>query len=218
MRVWVWVALAAFCTTGHAATLHIDTFDTTTQGWAGGSSPTRVSGGGPGGASDPFLRINSVGNNLATFNLGSPWVGDLAAIAANQVNVDLMAPTTSAPLSIRLVLFGPTSTDDRWTSALAESIPNDGVWRSYTFALSDLVKVQGVGAYAELMANTLRVMLRHDIEGPSTEGSPVIGSLGIDNIELAAVPEPAGMAIVGALLAAGTPLWRQRSRFAADAS
>lgn len=204
MRFRVCVLVLVYCCrSASAATLHVDTFDATTQGWAGGSAPTRIAGGGPGGAGDPFLRISSVGNNLAVFNIDSPWIGNLTAVGATRVDVDLMSPSTSPSLSMRLVLFGPSSTDDRWTSATASFIPNDGVWRPYSFALSDLVSVQGTGTFAEVMANTLRVMLRHDTGDPSADGTPVIGSLGIDNIELAGVPEPAS----GALVATAAACW-----------
>ncbi len=79
---------------------------------------------------DPFLLLTSIGNNLAAFNLQPAWIGNLTAIGATRVNVDLMSPASSAPLAMRLVLFGPGSVDDRWTSVVSQAVPNDGVWRT----------------------------------------------------------------------------------------
>ncbi len=45
-------------------------------------------------------------------------------------------------------------------------------------------------------------MLRHDPGAPSEDGTPVIGSLGIANVELAGVPEPSTAALIGAALGA----------------
>lgn len=176
---------------GIAATLHVDTFDTGTQGWSGGAFPTLQPGGGPAGEADFFLQLRSVGNNLAAYNIDPRWIGDLTAIGATKVTADLMGIPSRPPLSIRLVLFGPESTDDRWTSAAAHTIPNDGVWRPYIFPLDELVNVQGIGTLAEVLSGTLQVMLRHDPEEPSADGTAVIGTLGIDNLALVGVPEPA---------------------------
>ncbi|MCC6492147.1 MAG: hypothetical protein IT424_03905 [Pirellulales bacterium] len=181
-----------------AATLHVDDFQTglATLGWAGGAAPTRIADGGPGGAGDAYLRISAgAGGHLATYNEAAAWVGDWGASGATAVTVDLMSPATSAPLAIRLVLFGPTSTFDRWTSVSAQSVPSDGVWRSYSFAIGpgDITRVIGGGTYEQLRASTLRVMLRHNPGSPSATGPPVAspgGMLNIDNITLAGSAEP----------------------------
>jgi hypothetical protein len=185
--MWLWVAVGACCGTAAAATLHVDEFETgTTLGWTGGASPMHVASGGSTAAGPGFLMITS-GNNLATHNTTPPWTGNLAAIGADRILVDLMAPISSAPLAIRVVLFGPNSTNQRWTSSLAQTVPNDGVWRSYTFMLgpNDLVAPFPAGTYDDVVASTLRVMLRHDPGDPDYGGTFVTGSLGIDNIELA---------------------------------
>jgi hypothetical protein len=159
------ITMACLCSAALGATLHVDTFDSGTAAWAGGSAPTHQPTGGVGGGG--FLEISSSGGNLATFNDAAVWTGDLAGAGAARVAVHLRSPATSAPLAIRLVLFGPSSTNDRWVSATARQVPNDGVWRHYTFELGagDLLRVQGGGTHAQLMASTLRVMFRHDPAG-----------------------------------------------------
>jgi hypothetical protein len=188
--------LAGCCSSAAAATLHADTFDADTLGWGGGGSPQFAPTGGAGDGGG-FLRVPA-GSNLATHNSAAQWIGDFAAIGADRIRVDLMAPAASKPLQIRVVLFGPSSTSERWTSALAHTVPNDGVWRHYTFPLgpSDIVPTQEYDppiTYAEVMASTLRVMLRHDPGDPSHSGEFDVGpmdELGIDNVELATAPPP----------------------------
>jgi len=165
-----------------------------TQGWAGGSIlPERVATGGPAGDGDAFLRVFT-NSNLATHNTSSAWTGNLASIEAGRVNVDMMSPLSSSPLEIRLVLFGPTAIESRWTSAVAQSVPNDGMWRGYTFSLaeSELVRVLGLATYAEVIADVVRVMFRHDPGTPDSGGTFVLGTLNLDNIELAAADVPSG--------------------------
>jgi hypothetical protein len=188
--VWA-ITLALYGAPALAATLHVDAFDAGLQGWGGGAAPTHVASGGAGDGGG-FLMI-TVGNHLAVYNGDSRWIGNLTSADAGLVRVDLMAPATSQPLEMRLVMFGPNTPSDRWTSAIAQTVPNDGIWRNYTFGLaaSDLVApIAPSGTHAEMMANTLRVMLRHDPGDPDFGGTYVEGALGIDNVELAAAPPP----------------------------
>jgi hypothetical protein len=177
-----------------AATPHVDDFEsgTTTLGWDGGASPTYISSGGPAGAGDAYLRTSAVtGGHLATFNMASQWTGNFTAISAAKVTVDMMAPASSAPLPIRLVLMSGTAGAIRWTSVSSQTVPNDGVWRPYTFSLaaSDLALVFGSGTYSQLMTSVERTMLRYDPGSPDPTGPPVSapgGVLNLDNIRLAA--------------------------------
>ena len=183
--------LTVCCSSAAAATLHVDTFDVDVQGWSGGGVPEHVPTGGAGDGGG-FLRVPT-GTNLATFNTDPRWIGDLTAIGADRIRVDLMAPTTSEPLPIRVVLFGPSNNQQRWTSTVAQTVPNDGVWRNYTFSLdaADLVATQQhvpLITYAQMMASTIIVMLRYDPDGPSHGGAFVNGELDVDNVELASAP------------------------------
>jgi hypothetical protein len=198
MRLIVWMLLATgpAIAGAYGATLHVDQFESDNAlGWTGGQDapPTAQSSGGPTGAGDGYLRVTSGGDNLATYNVGASWTGNLAAIGAAQIKVDMMSPSTSAALQMRIVLFGPTSPFERWTSVKPQAVLNDGVWRSYTFSLAqpDMVRVLGSDTYAQVMAGTSRVMLRHDPDPPSSAGTPVNGILNLDNLQLA----PAGPTI-----------------------
>ncbi len=187
-----WACAAAVCALAcaslpaRAAEFHIDAFDADAQGWgSGGAVATYRATGGVGGGG--FVLVEA-SNHLAAFTNDLAWRGDFAALGPAQVKVDMMVPLESPPMEMRVVLFGAIPQTDRWTSALANMVPNDGVWRSYTFPLGpdDIVSPNESGPYEEIMGNVTRFMLRHDAGEPShTLFDTIDGSLGIDNVELA---------------------------------
>lgn len=198
MVVWTLAACVGLGTVqAHGGTvLHVDDFqDGTLQGWTGASepAPTVIATGGPGGDGDRFLSfaatgVSGPGSRLAIYNTASDWIGSYGDMAVTAVEVDMMNPaTTSAALAMRLVLFGPQSTNNRWTSQTAVSVPNDGVWRRVSFPISagDLTRVQGSSSFDAMLDDVVRVMLRHDAQTPSAGGTTVVGLLGIDNVSLA---------------------------------
>jgi len=185
------------CGLAGGATLHTDDFNAfdplaPTLKWEGGSAPTRIASGGV--DDSPYLRISTSGFHLATRTSEARWTGDYAAVGASRVNVDLMTPASSLPLEIRLVLFGPANENNRWTSTVPHTVPNDGVWRSYTFSIAeaDLTAVLTSATYNSLLSDVRQVMLRYDelADGPDYQGAfvPGVGILGIDNIQLAETP------------------------------
>jgi hypothetical protein len=182
----------------HAATLHVDTFDASVEDWvSGGATATHRAAGGAGGGG--FVELGSF-SHMAAYTVAERWTGSFAAVSATEIRAGLMAPTAAPPLQIRLVLFGAGDPRgaDRWTSAAPHMIPNDGVWRTYTFSLAeaDLVAPGSPGAvYANIIGDVGRVMFRHDAGAPNhslDDGEDAVeGTLGLDNIELAmAISEP----------------------------
>lgn len=190
-RIAFAVALIASSRIAAGATLHVDTFDSGVQGWTGGFEPQFVAAGGAGDGGG-FILVTPA-SKFATYNFGTAWVSNYQEIGADRVKVDMMAPLDSAsPLEMRLVLFGLTSTSERWTSSAAQTVPNDGVWRKYTFLINPtaLTHVLGTATYEQMAAGVVRVMLRHDPDAPDSGGTPVDAKLGIDNVELATAPPP----------------------------
>ena len=127
------------------------------------------------------------GSKLAVFNNGAEWTGSYTELGATAIEVDMMNfPTTPASLDMRLVLFGPLSTNNRWTSTTSVSVPNDGDWHRVSFPIgsSDLTRVLGSASYDAMLGNVVRIMFRHDSGTPSSTGTAVVGSLGIDNVTL----------------------------------
>jgi hypothetical protein len=197
---WFCALVATACSTATAATLHVDTFDSATQGWVGGGGPVHVAIGGAGDGAG-YLSVPSA-SHLATYNADASWIGNYTSIGAGRVVVDLRVPEGMPELEMRVVLFGPDNTQQqRFTSTVAQTVPADNVWREYTFSLAsaDLVPTQVLDpplAYSQTMGNVLQLMLRHDPGQPShkVDGSDedisgnVSGVLHVDNIELAPAP------------------------------
>lgn len=140
-------AIAALLAVGTAqgAVLQTDDFQVDQEGWgwaSGGSVPWDwLPNGGPAGDGDGFLQFlsGSFGSNqnLAAINNTANWAGDYLSIGAEKVTVDFMVSPESDPLALRIILFGPDSNSERWSSTDAAQVPNDGVWRSYEFSLAE---------------------------------------------------------------------------------
>jgi hypothetical protein len=189
----------------------VDDFeDGTLQSWMGGSPLVNQPGGGPAGASDNFLDIDSNGF-LGTFNLDQ-W--SAAGVASVRLDANNDGPDD---VSLRLMVFtagcGPGALNcTAWTSTDAVDVPSGGGWQTVEFSLaaSDMAQVLGTDSLPTTLANAQRILLRHDPGDPSPPGSgaTVDALLGIDNVT--ALPEPAA----GSALAAGGVLaaWLARRR------
>jgi hypothetical protein len=199
----------------------VDDFeDGTLQSWMGGSTLVNQPGGGPAGAADNFLDIDSNAFFLGTFNLNQ-WSGDYGAAGVASVRLDANndGPDT---VSLRLMVFtagcGPGSMNcTAWTSTDAEELPSGSGWQTVEFSLTtdEMTQVQGTDSLATTLANVERILLRHDPGDPSPPGAGsglvVDALLGVDNIT--ALPEPASALAAGGLLVT----WLSRRRRAARA-
>jgi len=190
----------------------IDTFSSGTDGWfAGGgpsgqvppTPPTVVAGGGPGGAADSFLLLTANGSDgpggrLVGMN-AAQWAGNYTAAGIGAIAMDLrnLGPSD---LSVRLYfedpIPGPPANEALTTFALV--LPTGGSWTHAVFpiAASDLTALQGNAT--TLLANTTVLRI---FSGAAADFPParITGALGVDNIQaIAAVPEPASFALLGA--------------------
>jgi hypothetical protein len=170
---------------------HVDDFEDARAGWSG-DTPGLVTTGGPAGEGDGYLRLVSrggggAGSRLATYNPTAVWTGDFGAAGVTAIELDFKNDATSSgPLEMRLVLFGPNSTNDRWTSTEAITVPNNGQWERLSFPVDaeSLTRVGGTRTYDEMIAKVLRVQVRHDNGDPSRDGAPVVASAGMDNVTI----------------------------------
>jgi hypothetical protein len=200
MLIGCWILVGLASSASRAVTLgQIDDFqDGTTQGWSGGSSPTHVATGGPGGVGDGYLQISAVTNNLGANHL-APWSGDYTAAGVSAISFDL-SNFGPDPLALRITLFGAGGNFTTTTAFLLA--PGSG-WVTMVFGLGagDLTQTQGVGTLAQTLANVNTLLIRHDPDpiSPPGQQNPVTGTLGIDNVT--AVPEPGTALLVAAGLA-----------------
>jgi hypothetical protein len=172
---------------------HVDDFESSLAGWTG-DNPTLVATGGPGGADDGFVMLRArggggTGSKLATYNQSPVWIGDFGTADVSAIELDFKNDTTSSgPLSMRLVLFGPGSLNNRWTSIDPIIVPNDGQWQRLSFPIDaeSLTRVQGssVISYEDMIENVVRVQVRHNSGTPDEHGTPVVATAGVDNMRI----------------------------------
>ena len=195
----------------------IDDFqDGTLQGWrcCQGANPTNIATGGPAGMGDRYLEISSTNSPLGMVNDSgsSPatlqWTGDYMGegVALLRMNLNNLGAN---PLSIRISIF--SNGGSSYTSTNATVLPAASGWVSADFWLDGAALSLSSGAEAlnDVLADVGALRLRHDPDPMDPPGTPqpVTGTLGIDNI--AALPEPGGIAGVAA---GGALLWGLQRR------
>ncbi|MCC6537456.1 MAG: PEP-CTERM sorting domain-containing protein [Bryobacterales bacterium] len=199
----------------------VDDFeDGTTQGWKVNSLgqgapslallPANEITGGPAGATDNFLKLNSAGGSgsgsrLVVNNLFAQWSGDYAALGLTAIAMDLRN-LGATDLAIRLMLENPDGgppTDVAITDAVA--LPSGGGWTHVQFDLSPGSLTAVLGDVNALLANVTGLRIYHSASA-EFPGAPVAATLGVDNITALGaqqpVPEPATIMFVAGGLAA----------------
>jgi len=172
------------------------------EGWSGGPSRL-VTGGGPGGASDNYYRVNATGGNgsgsrMATYNLNTEWVGDYDAAGVTGLKFDFKNIGTST-MRLRAVVFDASG--NVWTSTAAFVVSGGTNWQSVFLPMNagTMTLATGFSDWTTSYQNVDRIMIRHG-DDINANGTPVVASVGFDNIQ--AVPEPGTMTAIVAGLAA----------------
>lgn len=188
----MWIAMAGMLEHSVAVEVGVTSdFSTGRQGWEG-SGLEVGSSGGPTGNNDSYLKISAdgmpgPGSRWATYIKQPNWIGDFKTAGITSLDVDVTNNQSSpVPLDLRLVLFGPSTTSNRWTSKTSLSVPKDGKWHRLSFPISvdELQRVQGNATFDAMISNVVQLQLRHDSGSPSAQGTPVTASGGIDNVTL----------------------------------
>jgi len=217
MKLVACCALAVCCMAAPAALANptfnqlIDFQTGMVQGWTNGGSaadPFTVDNGGPAGAGDTFLKVNSTGgfgagSKLITFNTNTRWTGNFTAAGVTAVAMDLKNFGTT-PLAMRIALEETGGTNYASTQAFA--LPADGAWHHAQFNLTSAAMTP-LGGSTPLATGLTRVKEFRILDNPGVDyrGAAIASSFGVDNIN--AVPEPA----FGTLLsAAAFPLLARR--------
>lgn len=188
----------------------VDTFqDGSVMGWGEGFSsenpPANVAGG-PGGASDRYLRNVSSGGfgggSRQVMLNQSQWVGNYNAAGVTRIDASL-ANFGAGPLHMRVALQSATGT---WVaSTRAAVVPADGQWRQFTFDLSgrSLSRVTGAEAVGSVLSNVFEVRLLAASARPDFRGDAIVATLGADNLRALRLPGDAdfdGRVTAGELL------------------
>lgn len=197
------VALTSSATVfGQVIAGQMDTFNFDIQSW-NGAQPLWQPNGGPTGAGDGYLQMQSLGGSgqyskMAMFNLDQ-WRGNYLAAGIGSISVDFDNFGT-AELDMRMVLFD-TNTATQWVSNFAAVLPGTPGWHHFNFAIDEslFTRTEGTTTFSDTLTFANRMMFRHNPGAPSNGGFPLAATLGVDNIR--AVPEPATLAALGVGLA-----------------
>jgi hypothetical protein len=188
------VILSAISSESCALTVgELDNFSTNLEGWSQGHAAvgmvgaTRATTGGPAGAGDAFMRIQSDGSGqqgkIVVFNK-SQWAGDYpsAGVAAISMAVNNLGTTN---LNLRLALgTGASASVGNWyASKTSINVAAGSGWTNVQFPLGagDLQSVLGSGSYGSVMGGVVTLRLLHATSADNN-GTPVTAILGVDNI------------------------------------
>lgn len=195
--------------------------DGTTMQWAASgfgavnpNPPANVSGGGPAGAADNYLLLNSRGgigpsSRLTAFNFFGQWSGDYLAAGIGSISADLRN-FGSNDLHIRLLIASVDMAGTPTNIAITDSIflPTATDWKNVSFSLNPNDLSVGLGSIIDALSNAA-VLRIFDSESGVFPGTITVASLSVDNITAHAAPVPIPPAVVlfgTALL----PLFRRR--------
>jgi len=166
---------------------------------------TAIAGGGPLGAGDDFLRVNSTGgggpdSRLITFNQAQ-WSGDYLTAGITGIQLDVNN-TGGTDLLLRVV-FGdstkPNAGGSWYASTAGVPVLVASGWLNVFLPIesADLTLVEGADSYADVMSSvtTMRIL---SSAVPAARGDRLDATLGIDNVTATPEPTTLGLIVVGA--------------------
>lgn len=199
------LALSSWSLTASAVSVgQIDDFeDGTTQGWDNGNlapGPANVASGGPAGADDSFVQIDSsggsgFGSRLVVFNRLEEWTGDYTAAGVDGITLDVNNLGQTDLVLRLLIADGVPGSPSNSAMTAGIFVPAGSGWSQLAFSLAPEDLLVRNGSIAAALAGATELRLFH---APTAvfPGPGIVASLGMDNVH--AVPEPGS----GGLLAA----------------
>lgn len=196
-----------------------DTFsDGTLQSWEMGSTLVtlehlvNIADGGPAGAGDNYLNASShginpdgtiTGGSRLTFFNQAQWTGDYTAAGVTSISMDVINLGTD-PLDLTLAVNGGVidpvtgvTTGGLFATTTSVTLDPGSGWTTvvFSFLASDFTAVSGKSGETgkdinATLANVTELRIINS-NTPSWNGTPVVATLGIDNIT--AVPLPAAV-------------------------
>lgn len=209
------IASCAAAANAQIAFGQLDDFqDGTLMNWQSGDTLTNVATGGPGGAGDRFLQMESLGGDGPASRLGAfnadQWNGNWIAAGVDRVT-GWFNNLGNTDLELRITFFRFPGSQTRWTSTVSQTLAAGSGWQFMSFSAkeADLTQVMGTQSYNSVLSGVSRFMIRHQEGAPHAEGTPIAAVMGMDQIR--AVPEPASMAALALGVTALLARRRQKS-------
>ena len=187
----------------------VQTFDSPVSGWVVGVGPVigtptdvpLVASGGPGGAGDPYMLIESAGGSgpgsrLTAQNFGL-WAGDYTGAGVGAISMDVknFGPEDVHLRLLLLDFVGIVPTNAAFSTA-AVHVQAGGDWQTIRFPVTIGTLTNLLGSTATALSNVdeLRIFHNEDPFFIPGQNPAVTASLGVDNIT--AVPEPGSYAML----------------------
>lgn len=180
-------------------------FATDAEGWSttNGGVQTWMAAGGNGGG---WLQAADSSGDDFLFNAPASWLGNWTGYLGGTLTFDALNVNNDSP---DWAPFGEvTITGAAGTVVLDAVAPNnppaDEQWHSFSVSLSPAAGWRGNASLAAVLANVTGLTIKGEFHAGVTE------VVGIDNIEVSAVPEPAQAALLLGGLALLASLRRKR--------
>lgn len=221
---------------GSSFTYALSDFTSDLDGWGGGADG-EISTASAINAGDPYMRkeidLDGGGGNKSrmvvrrptdpTIVATDPWLGDYISKGIQRVELDFKNSSSSDTVFLRLAISNVANpqitTGTWWVSTTYYRLSPLSQWEHVSFNITESQMrpvgtvnsdTPGTDSFEETLSNVRGFRFISNGNGYSAIGAEYSGVIGMDNIELIAIPEPSATAAVLVVLASVSVFFRRR--------